>query len=961
MASDRQLEVALVVKAQLDAARKQVAALEAELSKVGKEGKSADKNLRGTGQAVDQLGDTSRQTAGEVDRASASIGKMDKAAKSSHAALDRASKDMHRVGLSAGEQRNAMRMLPAQMTDIVTGLISGQPAYMVAIQQGGQLRDSFGGFGGALKGIGQIITPTRLLIGGLTGTVALLVAALIKGILNAQHLESALIATGNYAGTTATQLQNLATTVADDNGGYADARKAVLLLAQSGKITEDALNDAARGAVAFAQLTGASIEDAVDAVVSLQDKPVDAVRKLNQQYHFLEASTYDQIQALQEQGETAQAAALAQKAFADAMEERRNRDVQNLGAIQRAWKSVRDEMSKTWNLLLSFGSQSDQHQLDMLYARRGAQQDRVNNPLGKILGYHDDAVAEVAAIDKQIAALKKKIAAEKDANEAESTHRQEQEAGVAALARINARTQQNATAAQRYAEQIKKINADFDTAIKAMPKKADELNAQRSKQLRTLADSYAESLTSANSGGGGGNNNVSAGNAAARAKAAASAQQQLIDTLQQLQAVQDPVASAWVKYWNVVDKATAAANKAKQATGANTAAIDGQLAAIKTLAAGTRDAAIDKLADKDRKAWEQFRASLQTPLEAHVNDAVAAIDMLNKHMAKGKMTADQYQGLVDRIFAKAAGQGSLRRVHTAGPAGGILDTQTQESADYQRQMDLIAGIRDKVLADEQANYAQRLAAQRAYEQASDRLTQLHAQNQQALERQKAQFALQAAQAGFGALAQAAAQAYGEHSKQARIAFALQKAAAVASAALAIQQSIANSAKIGYPWNIVAIAGAIAQGVAVLASVRSVQPGFAEGGYTGRGGKYQVAGVVHAGEGVLSQRDMAALGGPRAFDDFRRGLHGYADGGYVNPLASAPSPAELGFSAPRLPKLAMPDASAAAGASGAHHVKVVVVSNMEQAAIEAMNTPAGHKVIVQTAGDNPNAIKGKWGS
>lgn len=64
-------------------------------------------------------------------------------------------------------------------------------------------------------------------------------------------------------------------------------------------------------------------------------------------------------------------------------------------------------------------------------------------------------------------------------------------------------------------------------------------------------------------------------------------------------------------------------------------------------------------------------------------------------------------------------------------------------------------------------------------------------------------------------------------------------------------------------------------------------GFSDGGYTGPGGKYTPAGIVHAGEGVLSQKDMAAMGGPRAFEAFRRSLHsGYADGGYVGTVPAA---------------------------------------------------------------------------
>lgn len=71
---------------------------------------------------------------------------------------------------------------------------------------------------------------------------------------------------------------------------------------------------------------------------------------------------------------------------------------------------------------------------------------------------------------------------------------------------------------------------------------------------------------------------------------------------------------------------------------------------------------------------------------------------------------------------------------------------------------------------------------------------------------------------------------------------------------------------------------------VFGGGRTVLPpgdGFADGGYTGPGGKYEPAGIVHKGEGVLSQDDVRALGGPSAFESFRRSLHrGYASGGYV---------------------------------------------------------------------------------
>ncbi|UXT96527.1 hypothetical protein [Agrobacterium tumefaciens] len=66
--------------------------------------------------------------------------------------------------------------------------------------------------------------------------------------------------------------------------------------------------------------------------------------------------------------------------------------------------------------------------------------------------------------------------------------------------------------------------------------------------------------------------------------------------------------------------------------------------------------------------------------------------------------------------------------------------------------------------------------------------------------------------------------------------------------------------------------------------------YSDGGYTGDGGKYQPAGVVHKGEYVFDQAAVKAAGGPAAMEAMRRGLKGYADGGYVGamPALSPPS-------------------------------------------------------------------------
>ncbi|MFW6404507.1 tape measure protein [Acinetobacter baumannii] len=112
--------------------------------------------------------------------------------------------------------------------------------------------------------------------------------------------------------------------------------------------------------------------------------------------------------------------------------------------------------------------------------------------------------------------------------------------------------------------------------------------------------------------------------------------------------------------------------------------------------------------------------------------------------------------------------------------------------------------------------------------------------------------------------------FGEQSKAYKIMFAADKAYAIAAAGIAIQQNIAAASKVGFPYNLPLIAGAVAQGASIIANIRAIKDqGFAEGGYTGSGGKYEPAGIVHKGEVVWSQEDIRRWGGVGLVDNMRK--------------------------------------------------------------------------------------------
>ncbi|EJD6501052.1 phage tail length tape measure family protein [Providencia rettgeri] len=112
--------------------------------------------------------------------------------------------------ITIGQYRNAMRQLPMQITDIATSIASGMPLWLVMVQQGGQIKDSFGGVGNSLKALMTFFTPARIAMLATAGALTAIAVAAYKGSTEFGEYNKQLILTGGYAGKTASQLDNLA-------------------------------------------------------------------------------------------------------------------------------------------------------------------------------------------------------------------------------------------------------------------------------------------------------------------------------------------------------------------------------------------------------------------------------------------------------------------------------------------------------------------------------------------------------------------------------------------------------------------------------------------------------------------------------------------------------------------------------------------------------------------------------
>ncbi|HIE8623801.1 TPA: hypothetical protein ACXPYD_003192 [Klebsiella variicola subsp. variicola] len=119
----------------------------------------------------------------------------------------------------------------------------------------------------------------------------------------------------------------------------------------------------------------------------------------------------------------------------------------------------------------------------------------------------------------------------------------------------------------------------------------------------------------------------------------------------------------------------------------------------------------------------------------------------------------------------------------------------------------------------------------------------------------------ATQSLFDSAAEIMRTGFGEQSAIYKVAFAASKAFAIADSMVKIQQAIASGAvSAPYPANIIAMASIAAQTASIVSNIQAVSGvGFASGGYTGPGGKYQPAGIVHKGEYVFDQASTNRIG------------------------------------------------------------------------------------------------------
>ncbi len=735
--------------------------------------------------------------------------------------------------ISAGQYQQAMRMLPMQITDVVTSLASGMPVWMVAIQQGGQIKDSFGGIGNALKAVMSLLSPARLAFGGLIGVAGLLVTAWYQGSKEAEEFNKQLILTGNYAGKTAGQLNDLARAISKSGSTQGAAAGVLSKVVGSGKFSGEELEAVTRAALAMQQSVGQSVDQTIRAFEKLKEAPTAASAELNSQMHYLTAAQFEYISALERRGDKEAAAAEAQKLYANAAEQRAKDVADSLGYIERAASSVASAAKQMWNELLNIGrpattqvlldavnKQLKQYEKTRAAAAAAGQRDWMGEGYQKLL--------------EQQKQLEFVIASQKGYTEAINEQKKVNEEAITAQQLANRWLDAGTTAAEKRTAAQKELNKAIEANAKAArqtahaPDEKDRVHkwseAEIAKMRAAIDKTYSDPKTS---------REPSVKNDAATRMLLASRQR--LAVLREQQAATN---SLTFQEQRLVE-------------------FNRQIADLKEKGVLTSEeksllAKADEIKHSlELEASESRRIENQKTLAAYLKTSAAyvtqqeqAVELLQKNA-----TVSDREGRFNAQLAQ------LKIGYENNPASKLIGPEHERALKaYQEQTD---AARRSWQAQEALRGDYLKGAQKGWADFGEEATNVYAQMQDISKQ------------AFTGMASTLTEFF----TTGKASFTDFLKTFLKGIVQMINQLVVFNAIQG------AAKSMSGSGVGWIKGIGDFFVGHAEGGYTGDGGKYEPKGIVHGGEFVFTKEATKALGVNNLYA-LMRSAQGYANGGYV---------------------------------------------------------------------------------
>ncbi|WP_342135709.1 phage tail length tape measure family protein [Klebsiella pneumoniae] len=670
--------------------------------------------------------------------------------------------DLGKTGQSAAQTAYAMRMIPAQMTDIVVGLSTGQSPFMVLMQQGGQLKDMFGGIIPAIKGVSTYVMGLVNPFTVAAGAVGLLTYAVYQ---NRLDIEAA---------------SKIATESLGTNG--------------------DAAERLALNMVAISDKTGLAIEDVGNMFITTNDGASEAVNKLidvgfsydearQKVSQYKDSANFTALNAdidmhrreILKIGDSWTAAAIKVKNYYTAADKGKQ-NVALGGAIDPTMRFIGQaiDLQSTMNVLTIQGNKAVAESVDWINKEYLAA-DRVAGAEARLKEAREQSRKIAFSGNKEAIEQANALIAVR-----EKELEQAKKAGQPKTHKGKAYTEDAAT---RLLDQINQQTAALQSQLDA----SDKLNSATQARIKfeqQIADLKSKTQLTADQ------------------KSILSRSDEILQAYKQQEALQN---------------------------------------SVKTL-------------DDYRKMQEQVKTK-----DERTNDLLKTrLELLEKAKATGQLKPGEYEKTRADIYQNTDMQlpSTVRNVvGNLTPTGGRLSGTFEGMQGQINEYDQAQQELQRWLAAQEEAYAKAGEITAEGEARMTSIRQRAADANQVIEAQKNTIISAATQSLFDSTADIMRTGFGEQSAIYKVAFAASKAFAIADSMVKIQQAIASGAvSAPYPANIIAMASIAAQTASIVSNIQAVSGvGFASGGYTGPGGKYQPAGIVHKGEYVFDQASTNRIG------------------------------------------------------------------------------------------------------
>ncbi|HBE5834838.1 TPA: phage tail tape measure protein [Escherichia coli] len=727
--------------------------------------------------------------------------------------LSRQALAAQKAGISVGQYKAAMRTLPAQFTDIATQLAGGQNPWLILLQQGGQVKDAFGGMIPMFRGLAGAITLPMVGVTSLAVATGALAYAWYQGDSTLSAFNKTLVLSGNQSGLTAERMLTLSRAGQAAGLTFNQASESLAALVNAGVRGGEQFDAINQSVARFASASGVEVDKVAEAFGKLTTDPTSGLMAMARQFRNVTAEQIAYVAQLQRSGDEAGALQAANDAATKGFDEQTRRLKENMGTLETWADKTGKAFKSMWDAILDIGR--PESSADMLasaqkafdeadkkwqwYQGRSQRRGKTASFRANLQGAWDDrenarlglAAATLQSDMEKAGELAARDRAEREASQLKYTGEAQKayERQLTPLEKYTARQEE----LNKALKDGKILQADYNTLM-ASAKKDYESTQKKPSGVKVSAGERQED----------------------QAHAALLALETELRTLEKHAGANEKISQQRRDLWKA----------------------ENQYAVLKEAATKRQLSGQEKSLLAHEKETLEYKRQL-----AELGDKVEHQKRLNE-LAQQAARFEQQQ--------------SAKQAAISAKARGLTDRQAQRESEAQR-------LRD-VYGDNPQALAKATSALKNTWSAEEQLR--------------------------GSWMAGLKSGWGEWAESAMDSFSQVKSAATQTVDGIAQNMAAMLTGSEQNWrsftrSVLSMMTEILLKQAMVGIVGSIGSaiGFAGGGFTGTGGKYEPAGIVHRGEFVFTKEATSRIG----VGNLYRLMRGYADGGYVG---GAGSPAQM---------------------------------------------------------------------